>query len=92
MTYWDGHFKNKQMVDPHRYLETGSTTDFFVWTNGNGDYVLDKNFEEDAELKWVCNDYNVGPYMYSLTADNLLFSQSPAYDVGAVAFGLIGPE
>jgi len=82
----------KQMVDPYRYLDSQESEDFFVWTNGNGDYVLDHNFEETANLKWACMDYNVGPYTYNLDADANLFSQSPAYDVGAVSFGLMAPD
>ncbi len=81
-----------QMVDPLRYLETGVPEDFFVWTNQNGDYVLDHNFEETAALPWVCNDFNVGPYTYTVSADDKLFSVVNAYDVGAVTFGLLGPD
>jgi len=82
----------KQMVDPYRYLDSGDASDFFVWTNRNGDYVLDHNFEDTAQLPWVCMDYNVGPYTYNLDADAELFSQCPAYDVGAVSFGLLAPD
>jgi len=82
----------KQMVDPYRFLDTEDSSDFFVWTNGNGDYVLDHNFEDTASAPWACMDYNVGPYTYNLDADNCLFSQSPAYDVGAVSFGLMAPD
>ena len=82
----------KQMVDPIRYLETEELEDFFVWTNGNGDYVLDHNFEETAALPWICMDYNVGPYTYNMAVDDMLFAECPAYDVGAVSFGLVGPD
>ncbi|MCD6309046.1 MAG: T9SS type A sorting domain-containing protein, partial [Candidatus Latescibacteria bacterium] len=82
----------KQMVDPIRFLQSGEAEDLFVWTNMNGDYVLDHNFEATANLKWICNDYNVGPYTYNLDADDMLFSACPAYDVGAVSFGLMGPD
>jgi len=82
----------KQMVDPIRYLESGEVEDFYVWTNRNGDYVNDHNFEDTATLKWICMDYNVGPYTYNMAADDELFSECPAYDVGAVSFGLMGPD
>ncbi len=82
----------KQMVDPVRYLQSGDPEDLVAWSNANGDYVLDHNFEETASLKWICMDYNVGPYTYNLDADDMLFSACPAYDVGAVSFGLMGPD
>ena len=82
----------KQMVDPLRYLDSGDSGDFFAWTNRNGDYVLDHNFEETAAIPWACMDYNVGPYTYNIDADDMLFSQCPAYDVGAVSFGLMAPD
>ena len=82
----------KQMVDPYRYLDSGDSGDFFAWTNRNGDYILDHNFEETAAIPWACMDYNVGPYTYNIDADDNLFSQCPAYDVGAVSFGLMAPD
>ena len=81
-----------QMLDPARYLDSGVYDDLFVWSNGNGDYTLDKNFEETAERPWVCNDYNVGPYKYSISFDGEYFSAVNANDIGAVSFGLLGPD
>ena len=81
-----------QMVDPIRFLDSGENDDFSVWHNGNGDYVLDHNFEETAMLPWVCNDYNVGAYKYTVTADDNLFCAVLAYDVGASHFGLCAPD
>jgi len=81
-----------QMIDPGRYLKSGNYDDLFVWSNGNGDYTLDKNFEETARYPWVCNDYNVGPYKYNSSSDDKLFSAANAYDVGAVSFGLLAPD
>jgi len=81
----------KQMVDPLRFLDSGDAEDFFVWTNLNGDYVFDHNWEDTAALPWVCMDYNVGPFVYNLDADDKLFSQGPCYS-GAVSFGLLAPD
>jgi len=81
-----------QMVDPKRFLDTLVWEDFFVWSNGNGDTTGDRNFEDTAQLKWVCNDYNVGPYKYSITADSNQFSLFNAYDLGAASFGLLAPD
>jgi len=81
-----------QMIDPRRYLESGEYDDLFVWSNGNGDYTLDKNFEETSVRPWVCNDFDVGPYKWSISADDNLFSAIIAYDAGAVSFGLFAPD
>jgi len=81
-----------QMTDPIRYLDSGELDDLQVWMNRNGDYTLDHNFEETAALPWVCNDYNVGVYKYSVDADASLFSIANAWDCGAVSFGLCAPD
>ncbi|MHB9028096.1 MAG: T9SS type A sorting domain-containing protein [Candidatus Latescibacterota bacterium] len=80
----------KVAVNGARGLE--GEDDFFLWANGNGDYVLDHNFNADAKHKWMCNDYNVGPYTYTLNADANQFSLAPSYDMGAVSFGLLAPD
>ncbi|MDP2982678.1 MAG: T9SS type A sorting domain-containing protein [Candidatus Latescibacter sp.] len=78
----------KQMINPA--AETKDT--FFLFSNENGDYILDKNYQPTAGSKWACNDYRPGPYTYHLSADNNLFSVSPSFDEGAVSFGLLGPD
>ena len=80
----------KQMVNPA--LGMDNEADLVVWSNGNGDYTMDHNFEETATNKWLCNDYNVGPYTYTLQSDANQFSIAPSYDMGAVSFGLIAPD
>ena len=80
----------KQMVNPTLGMLNGD--DLVVWSNGNGDYTMDHNFEETAEKKWLCNDYNVGPYTYTLQSDANKFSLAPSYDMGAVSFGLLAPD
>ena len=77
-----------QMIDPYAENEE----DIVLWTNTNGDYIGDKNFTPSAELKWVCNDYNVAPWKYNLSADDLLFSAFPCYGMGAFSFGLYAPD
>jgi len=93
LIFWN-HFGScmAQMVDPDGYLESGDTADFFKWTNDNGDYVLDHNFEETSARPWVCFDYNVGPYAYTLHTDAKHFTVANAYDVGAVSFALLAPD
>jgi len=81
-----------QMLAPQRYLESGNYDDLFVWTNGNGDYTGDHNFEETAQRHWICNDYNVGPFKYSVGTDANLFSIYNAYDAGAVSFSMCAPD
>jgi len=78
----------KTMMDP--FLEDDDETT--KWVNQNGDYIGDHNFEETAQYTWVCNDYNVAPYMYTTGVDNLMFSAWPVYDLGALSFGLAGPD
>jgi len=80
------------MVNPQAYMESGEMDDFLMWANGNGDYTLDHNFEETASLKWVCNDYNTGPYKTSVATDANLFTAINAYDIGVVSFGLYAPD
>ena len=63
-----------------------------LWVNQNGDHTGDHNFEEDSARPWVCNDYNVGPYKYSICQDDNLFSVFTAFDMGAVSFGLFAPD
>jgi hypothetical protein len=81
----------KQVCDPARYLESGDYEDMFLYTNLNGDYILDQNFEETAAVVWACN-YPVTGYHYTFDVDINLFSHASAYDHGAVSFGLIGPD
>jgi len=63
-----------------------------TWVNGNGDYVSDYHWEETSSTPWVCNDFMVGPYMYSYDVDTNGFSIFPTFDAGAVSFGVIGPD
>ncbi|MBN1291677.1 MAG: hypothetical protein JXB48_07535, partial [Candidatus Latescibacteria bacterium] len=81
-----------QMVDPLAWLESEDEDDFYKWANGNGDYILDHNEHETDPKPWVCNDYNIGPYKYNIGPDANLFSVVPAYDMGAVSFGLLAPD
>ncbi|MCE5248684.1 T9SS type A sorting domain-containing protein [bacterium] len=82
-----------QAIDPYRNGEAGGEiNDLTLWVNQNGDYVGDHNFNEDANLPWVCFDYNVAPYKYNITLDANGFSIFPSYDLGAVSFGLFAPD
>ena len=80
----------KSCVDPGRAMDDDEA--FFVWNNGNGDYINDHNFEDDATKPWVCFDFNVGPYAYTIDADNNFFSITPSYDMGAVSFAIHAPD
>ncbi|MBN1294913.1 MAG: T9SS type A sorting domain-containing protein [Candidatus Latescibacteria bacterium] len=80
----------KEVIDT-----TADPTDeeeYMRWMNGNGDYTGDLNFLEDAEMPWVCNDYNSNPFMYQISADNNGFVCFPCFDMGAVSFGLMAPD
>ncbi len=79
-----------QAVDPVAGLNNEDNLN--MWVNDNGDLTLDHNFEPESPRPWICNDYNVGPYTYTLEADDNGFAISPSYDVGAVSFGLLAPD
>jgi len=78
----------REMIDPLAENEA----DMVLWSNDNGDYVGDHNFEPNAKLPWVCFDFNPAPYTYTTDADANLFSTCGAYDLGAVSFILFGPD
>jgi len=80
----------KEAIDPHAGYD--DEADYMRWMNGNGDYTGDLNFLEDAEMPWVCNDYNSNPFMYQISADDNGFVAFPCFDMGAVSFGLMGPD
>ena len=76
------------LIDPSQ-----NTTDTMVlWVNRNGDIIGDHNWETTTKKPWVCNDYNVGPYKYTTSMDNQGFVVFPAFDMGAVSFGLYAPD
>jgi len=79
----------QHLIDPMR---EGDINDMTLWVNRNGDYVADHNFGSDAGLKWVCNDYNVAPYIYNVATDAMGFNIIPTFDLGSVSFGLMGPD
>ncbi len=81
----------QQMVNPVRYLESGNPDDFYVWANGNGDYIMDKNFTETSERPWLCNDDNTEVF-YQLFADGNGFVHGGCTNIGAVSFGLMAPD
>ena len=81
-----------QMIHPSRYLESEKLLDLFVWSNGNGDYMLDKNFEETASNSWLCNDNSTGPMKGSIGTDNNLFTAVTDHGAGIVSFGLLAPD
>jgi hypothetical protein len=80
----------REVLDPLRGMD--EEDDLIVYVNNNGDYVLDHNFEEDADKPWVCNDFNVGPYTYTFYSDAEYFALCPSFDVGALSFGLLAPD
>ncbi|MBW2096980.1 MAG: T9SS type A sorting domain-containing protein [Deltaproteobacteria bacterium] len=80
------------LVDPAGYLENDDIDDFWLWASGNGDYVLDHNFEDTAAIPWACNDYNVGPYKTSVATDANYFTLINAYGIGTISFGLLAPD
>jgi len=77
------------LMDPAR---DGDINDKTLYVNGNGDTFLDTNWQADAVRPWVCNDPFVAVYKYALDVDSNRFSIVNAYDIGAISFGLVGPD
>jgi len=80
------------LVDPIAYLDSEDMDDFWLWTNGNGDYILDHNYEDTAANQWVCNDFMVGAFKMSADIDAHLFSNINASGIGTMSFGLFAPD
>jgi hypothetical protein len=76
------------VMDP--YSET--TDEAVLWVNRNGDYIGDHNWEPSSPRKWVCNDYNVGPYKYTTSMDSQGFVIFAAYGIGGMSIGLYAPD
>jgi len=77
-----------QMIDP--FAEEDD--EWNVWVNGNGDYIGDKNFEEDSGKPWICHDADDVLSKYSISLDSNLFSLFPADGLGTSSFGLYAPD
>ena len=80
----------KEAIDPH--ADYTDEVEYMKWMNGNGDYTGDLNFLADSPMPWVCNDYNSNPFMYQVSADDNGFVAFPCFFMGAVSFGLMGPD
>ena len=77
------------VIDPYR---DGDVHDKTLYVNGNGDSFLDTNYQEDAERPWACNDPWGPVFKYALDMDASGFTAACTYDIGAVSFGLLGPD
>ena len=79
----------KHCIDPYQ----DKTDDITLWYNGNGDYVGDRFFDATAGTKaWLCSAGSGAPWVYDYNADKLGFSIFSVFDLGAVSFGLLGPD
>ncbi|MHB9029600.1 MAG: T9SS type A sorting domain-containing protein [Candidatus Latescibacterota bacterium] len=77
-----------QMVNP--LVENDD--EFILWTNQNGDTIMDHNFDPSVSMKWVCNDLTTPPFTTSFEVDSNSHMAAAIYGLGAVSFGLIGPD
>ncbi|MFA6472370.1 MAG: hypothetical protein WCU00_10055, partial [Candidatus Latescibacterota bacterium] len=73
--------------DPYR-----DAGDEVVWVNQNGDYVGDRFFLPEEEVKWICNKWGHAPWAYTDYPDINGFSSFSCYGMGPQSFGLIGPS
>ena len=92
--YLYGHADcHMQAIDPARTdFAGGHVDDITVFINGNGDFVGDKNFEEDSATPWVCIDYNHGNWTLRIGVDRNGFNHFTAHGVGAQSFGLMAAD
>ena len=60
--------------------------------NGNGDYIMDKNFEEDSSKPWACNDSAPPPWSSTIPVESNGFGVLAASGAGAVSFALLAPD
>ena len=81
----------KQAMDPAKYMESEEYTDFIVWTNKNGDWVSDFNWQEDAVYKWTCFGESP-PKNRSHEADSLEWVVNMIGSYGTVSFDLFAPD
>jgi len=82
-------FCMKHCIDPTQAKDDDVT----LWYNGNGDYIGDRFYDPNAGAKaWLCSGDSTGPWVYDYNADKLGFSAFSTYDLGAISFGLLGPD
>jgi hypothetical protein len=81
-----------QLINPYYTDEKNAV----LWTNTNGDYTGDHNYDSAATNKWVCNDYNTGVFKYNISMDDNLFMAFPSFtSVNPPvinSFGLYAPD
>lgn len=89
---WAGNFTCLvQMLDPYRYMETEDYTEYKRWTNGNGDWVSDINWEQDAQYPWACFG-ETPPVNLSLDVDRLNWVVNRVGQFGEYTFDLFAPD
>lgn len=89
---WAGNFQClKQMLDPHRYMETGDYTDYKRWTNKNGDWISDSEWQPTSNLKWACFSESP-PKNRSFDPDHLNWVVNMVGSYGTVSFSLFAPD
>jgi len=81
----------KEACDPAAYMETEVYRDFVVWTNENGDWVSDMNWDPTHDYTWTCFG-ETPPKNRSHDADGLewVFNMTGSY--GNVTFDLFAPD
>ncbi len=79
----------QQVIDPYR---EGNINDMTLYVNQNGDYFMDRNDASSSLHPWVCNDYNAPGISTYNTTDSNGFAAMPVHALGAVSFGLMGPD
>ena len=80
----------RHMMNPY----ADEDEDVTVWWNGNGDYLGDRFFEEsrESDAAWMCVGGSGPPWTYDISLDKHRFGLFSTYDLGALSFGLLGPD
>ena len=63
-----------------------------VWTNTNGDYVGDRNYEEGSAAPWICTGPDSPVFMYYKSFNKNHFVATTVWGYGDISFALFAPD
>jgi hypothetical protein len=81
----------KEACDPAAYMDSEVYRDFVVWTNENGDWVSDMNWDPTDQYTWTCFG-ETPPKNRSHDADGLEWVLNMTGSYGNVSFDMFAPD